>query len=113
MSVKSDNIEISLQLEESNKTLTKDVENLSKEKAELNEKLNAQEEGTALSVFLFFNKMTLLYKQCLCLHRVCSSEGRDCKYNQGQLREGPQHRAHVEDSGKDPSFFISEDICKQ
>uniref|UniRef100_A0A671XTM8 non-specific serine/threonine protein kinase n=1 Tax=Sparus aurata TaxID=8175 RepID=A0A671XTM8_SPAAU len=33
-------------LEESNKTLTKDVENLSKEKAELNEKLNAQEEGT-------------------------------------------------------------------
>uniref|UniRef100_A0A671XTM3 Rho-associated protein kinase 1 n=1 Tax=Sparus aurata TaxID=8175 RepID=A0A671XTM3_SPAAU len=31
-------------LEESNKTLTKDVENLSKEKAELNEKLNAQEE---------------------------------------------------------------------
>lgn len=35
----------SLQLEESNKTLTKDVENLSKEKADLNEKLLSQEEG--------------------------------------------------------------------
>lgn len=34
-----------LQLEESNKTLTKDVENLSKETAELNEKLKTQEEG--------------------------------------------------------------------
>uniref|UniRef100_A0A8C6LPI2 Rho-associated protein kinase 1 n=1 Tax=Nothobranchius furzeri TaxID=105023 RepID=A0A8C6LPI2_NOTFU len=33
-------------LEESNKTLTKDVENLSKEKAELNEKLRVQEEGS-------------------------------------------------------------------
>lgn len=40
-------IEILLQLEESNKTLTKDVENLSKEKADLSEKLNSQEEGTA------------------------------------------------------------------
>lgn len=105
MSIKSDDIEISLQLEESNKTLTKDVENLSKEKAELNEKLNAQEGGTAPSVSLLFNKITLLYKQSLCLDRVCSSEGRDCKYNQGQLREGPQYRAHAEDSGKDPSFF--------
>lgn len=34
------------QLEESNKTLTKDAENLSKEKAELNEKLQTQEQGT-------------------------------------------------------------------
>lgn len=42
-------IEIRLQLEESNKTLTKDVENLSKEKADLNEKLNSQEEGTVPS----------------------------------------------------------------
>uniref|UniRef100_A0A673A403 Rho-associated protein kinase 1 n=1 Tax=Sphaeramia orbicularis TaxID=375764 RepID=A0A673A403_9TELE len=33
-------------LEESNKTLTKDVENLSKEKTELSEKLHTQEEGT-------------------------------------------------------------------
>uniref|UniRef100_A0A7N6BU77 Rho-associated protein kinase 1 n=1 Tax=Anabas testudineus TaxID=64144 RepID=A0A7N6BU77_ANATE len=37
-------------LEESNKTLTKDVENLSKEKAELNEKLRAQEEGAVPSL---------------------------------------------------------------
>lgn len=37
-----------LQLEESNKTLTKDVENLSKEKSELSVKLQTQEEGTAL-----------------------------------------------------------------
>lgn len=35
------------QLEDSNKTLTKDVENLSKEKAELNNKLRIQEEGSA------------------------------------------------------------------
>lgn len=34
------------QLEESNTTLTKDVEHLSKEKAELDEKLTTQEEGT-------------------------------------------------------------------
>lgn len=34
-----------LQLEESNKTLTKDVENLSKEKTELDEKIRLQEEG--------------------------------------------------------------------
>lgn len=39
-----------LQLEESNKTLTKDVENLSKEKADFDEKLTAQEEGTFSSV---------------------------------------------------------------
>lgn len=39
-----------MQLEESNKTLTKDVENLSKEKAELNEKLRAQEEGAVPSL---------------------------------------------------------------
>lgn len=39
-----------MQLEESNRTLTKDVENLSKEKAELNEKLSTQEEGTVPSL---------------------------------------------------------------
>lgn len=42
-----------LQLEESNKTLTKDAENLSKEKAELNEKLHTQEEGTVPSVTFY------------------------------------------------------------
>uniref|UniRef100_A0A4W5QPU5 non-specific serine/threonine protein kinase n=1 Tax=Hucho hucho TaxID=62062 RepID=A0A4W5QPU5_9TELE len=36
-------------LEDSNKTLTKDVENLSKEKAELNNKLRIQEEGSAVN----------------------------------------------------------------
>lgn len=38
------------QLEESNKTLTKDVDNLSKEKTDLSEKLQTQEEGTVLAV---------------------------------------------------------------
>lgn len=80
---------ISLQLEESNKTLTKDVENLSKEKSELNEKLLTQEEGTFPfdylhvsypSVICFFVQTKLLFP-----FRVCSSEGRDCKLNQGQL----------------------------
>lgn len=67
----TDNIEISLQLEESNKTLTKDVENLSKEKSELNEKLRGQEEGTVpLLTFFFFLILRsviikLLYKQSL------------------------------------------------
>uniref|UniRef100_A0A673A1N1 Rho-associated protein kinase 1 n=1 Tax=Sphaeramia orbicularis TaxID=375764 RepID=A0A673A1N1_9TELE len=42
-------------LEESNKTLTKDVENLSKEKTELSEKLHTQEEGT---VCLFKEEIT-------------------------------------------------------
>uniref|UniRef100_A0A8C1JJN1 Rho-associated protein kinase 1 n=1 Tax=Cyprinus carpio TaxID=7962 RepID=A0A8C1JJN1_CYPCA len=37
------------QLEESNKTLTKDVEILSKEKTELNERLRAQEEGNIIA----------------------------------------------------------------
>lgn len=87
---KSDIFEISVQLEESNKTLTKDVENLSKEKAELNEKLHTQEEGTVLLLCfmsLCHFKVTLLYKQYIfsSLDRVCSSEGRDCKCNQGQL----------------------------
>lgn len=39
------------QLEESNKTLTKDVENLSKEKAELDEKLSTQEEGALIKLW--------------------------------------------------------------
>lgn len=85
-------IEILLQLEESNKTLTKDVENLSKEKADLNEKLNLQQEGTVPSftyVCLCFN-YAVVQTDSFSPHRVCSSEGRDCKCNQGQLREGPQ-----------------------
>lgn len=41
-----------LQLEESNKTLTKDVEILSKEKTELNERLRDQEEGNFISLWL-------------------------------------------------------------
>lgn len=62
-------IKLSVQLEDSNKTLTKDVEILSKEKAELNEKLHTQEEGTVpLLTFVFFFfiiRITLLYKQSL------------------------------------------------
>lgn len=57
----TDNIEISLQLEESNKTLTKDVENLSKEKSELNEKLRGQEEGTVPLLTFFFFDSSLCY----------------------------------------------------
>lgn len=57
-------IKLSLQLEESNKTLTKDVENLSKEKTELNEKLNTQEEGTVplltLMSFLLYNNYVVV-----------------------------------------------------
>ena len=49
-SLRSDEIlthfHVSAQLEESNKTLTKDVEHLSKEKADLDDKLSTQEEGT-------------------------------------------------------------------
>ena len=97
---------LSLQLEESNKTLTKDVENLSKDKAELSDKLHTQEEGTvALLTFV-----TLVYCDYIVVqveylffffYRVYGSEGRDYKYNQGQLWEGPQHRAHTENSGND------------
>lgn len=100
-------IKLSLQLEESNKTLTKDVENLSKEKAELNEKLNTQEEGTVpLLTFVFFlyYNYVVVQAESLFLDRVCSSKGRDFQCNQGQLREGPQHRAHTEDSGKEAAF---------
>lgn len=79
---------ISLQLEESNKTLTKDVENLSKEKSELNEKLLTQEEGTSpfdyLCLISIYNLVSVQTK-LLFSFRVCSSEGRDCKLNQGQL----------------------------
>lgn len=61
-------IKMSLQLEESNKTLTKDVEILSKEKAELNEKLHVQEEGTVPSLTfmsLCCIMIMLLYKRRL------------------------------------------------
>lgn len=51
--------QISMQLEESNNTLTKDVENLSKEKAELIEKLRVQEEG----ILKLLNVIALFYFQ--------------------------------------------------
>lgn len=44
---------VSLQLEESCKTLTKDVEGLAKEKAELSEKLGTQEEGMYYYIYFF------------------------------------------------------------
>lgn len=65
---KSDDVKISLQLEESNKTLTKDVENLSKEKTELNEKLHTQDEGTVpslTSLSFCYIIIMLLYKLSL------------------------------------------------
>lgn len=37
--------------------------------------------------------------------RICRSEGRNWKINQGQLREDPLHRAHTEDSGKSLLLF--------
>lgn len=50
------------QLEESNKTLTKDAENLSKEKSELNDKLQAQEQGNVhLSPVLSLLLIPFLY----------------------------------------------------
>uniref|UniRef100_A0A8C4GPJ7 Rho-associated protein kinase 1 n=1 Tax=Dicentrarchus labrax TaxID=13489 RepID=A0A8C4GPJ7_DICLA len=58
-------------LEESNKTLTKDVENLSKEKAELNEKLNAQEEGTKEEIA---NTIKATYEKVLNTERTLKTQ---------------------------------------
>lgn len=41
-----------MQLEESNNTLSKDVESLSKEKTDLSQELNTREEGTAFGLFV-------------------------------------------------------------
>lgn len=81
-------IKISLQLEESNKILTKDVENLRKEKTDLNEKLLSQDEGTIPS--LTFMCIAVLKIHCrtssFFFHdRVCSSEGRDYKCHQSHI----------------------------
>lgn len=97
------------QLEESNKTLTKDVENLSKEKAELDEKLSTQEEGT-LNQFTLVPLVFWIYAHVrktkwplvfFFLVRVRSSKGGNSKFNEGQLWEDPQHGAHAEDPGND------------
>uniref|UniRef100_A0A7N6FHR2 non-specific serine/threonine protein kinase n=1 Tax=Anabas testudineus TaxID=64144 RepID=A0A7N6FHR2_ANATE len=58
-------------LEESNKTLTKDVENLSKEKAELNEKLRAQEEGAVPSLtFIMVADLLLFTTICQAVNKL-------------------------------------------
>lgn len=97
------NFPISVQLEESNITLTKDVENLSKEKAELSEKLRSHEEGILKLLdfisLLYWNRF--LQTELLFSQSIWSAEGRAHKCNQSQLRKDPQYRAYSEDSGKD------------
>uniref|UniRef100_A0A671LJT6 Rho-associated protein kinase 1 n=1 Tax=Sinocyclocheilus anshuiensis TaxID=1608454 RepID=A0A671LJT6_9TELE len=56
------------QFEESNKTLTKDVEILSKEKTELNERLRAREEGNVISSWL-----TCTLSSCIIITFLMSS----------------------------------------
>uniref|UniRef100_A0A8C9T7C8 Rho-associated protein kinase 1 n=1 Tax=Scleropages formosus TaxID=113540 RepID=A0A8C9T7C8_SCLFO len=61
------------QLEESNKTLTKDVENLSREKAELDQKLHAQEEGKCLKEELS-NSIKAHYEKMLNTERTLKTQ---------------------------------------
>uniref|UniRef100_A0A8C4EWM3 Rho-associated protein kinase 1 n=1 Tax=Dicentrarchus labrax TaxID=13489 RepID=A0A8C4EWM3_DICLA len=61
-------------LEESNKTLTKDVENLSKEKAELNEKLNAQEEEYEAQKEEIANTIKATYEKVLNTERTLKTQ---------------------------------------
>lgn len=66
-------MDFSLQLEDSNKTLTKDVEILSKEKSDLSEKLGTQNEGTVPNfVYLHISCciMITLINESLFLDRV-------------------------------------------
>uniref|UniRef100_A0A8C6LJF3 Rho-associated protein kinase 1 n=1 Tax=Nothobranchius furzeri TaxID=105023 RepID=A0A8C6LJF3_NOTFU len=61
-------------LEESNKTLTKDVENLSKEKAELNEKLRVQEEEYAEQKEEAINAIKANYEKTLSTERTLKTQ---------------------------------------
>uniref|UniRef100_A0A1A8GU87 Rho-associated protein kinase n=1 Tax=Nothobranchius korthausae TaxID=1143690 RepID=A0A1A8GU87_9TELE len=61
-------------LEESNKTLTKDVENLSKEKAELNEKLRVQEEEFAEQKEEAINAIKANYEKTLSTERTLKTQ---------------------------------------
>uniref|UniRef100_A0A8C1QES8 non-specific serine/threonine protein kinase n=1 Tax=Cyprinus carpio TaxID=7962 RepID=A0A8C1QES8_CYPCA len=76
------------QLEESNKTLTKDAEILSKEKAELNERLQAREEGNIISRWLtcilcLCIIMTFLMSSCRAVNKLAEIMNRkDMKLDQ-------------------------------
>ncbi|KAM3866283.1 rho-associated protein kinase 1 [Diretmus argenteus] len=61
-------------LEESNKTLTKDVENLSKEKAELDEKLNTQEEEYEAQRDEIVNTIKATYEKVLNTERTLKTQ---------------------------------------
>uniref|UniRef100_A0A3P8RLE1 Rho-associated protein kinase 1 n=1 Tax=Amphiprion percula TaxID=161767 RepID=A0A3P8RLE1_AMPPE len=61
-------------LEESNKTLTKDVENLSKEKTELNEKLRTQEEEYAAQKEEIANTIKANYEKVLNTERTLKTQ---------------------------------------
>uniref|UniRef100_A0A3Q1GF55 Rho-associated protein kinase n=2 Tax=Acanthochromis polyacanthus TaxID=80966 RepID=A0A3Q1GF55_9TELE len=61
-------------LEESNKTLTKDVENLSKEKTELNEKLRTQEEEYAAQKEEITNTIKANYEKVLNTERTLKTQ---------------------------------------
>ncbi|XP_040910990.1 rho-associated protein kinase 1 isoform X2 [Toxotes jaculatrix] len=61
-------------LEESNKTLTKDVENLSKEKAELTEKLHTQEEEYAAQKEEITNTIKANYEKVLSTERTLKTQ---------------------------------------
>ncbi|XP_029380450.1 rho-associated protein kinase 1 [Echeneis naucrates] len=61
-------------LEESNKTLTKDVENLSKEKAELNEKFHAQEDEYAAQREEIANSIKANYEKVLNTERTLKTQ---------------------------------------
>ncbi|XP_067218373.1 rho-associated protein kinase 1 isoform X2 [Chanodichthys erythropterus] len=62
------------QLEESNKTLTKDVEILSKEKTELNERLHAQEEEFAAEKEEVANSVKANYEKALNIERTLKTQ---------------------------------------
>uniref|UniRef100_A0A8C2IJP6 Rho-associated protein kinase 1 n=1 Tax=Cyprinus carpio TaxID=7962 RepID=A0A8C2IJP6_CYPCA len=76
------------QLEESNKTLTKDVEILSKEKTELNERLRAQEEGNIIASWLTCTLspciiITFLMSSCRAVNKLAEIMNRkDMKLDQ-------------------------------
>ncbi|KAK2901413.1 hypothetical protein Q8A67_009528 [Cirrhinus molitorella] len=62
------------QLEESNKTLTKDVEILSKEKTELNERLQAQEKEFAAEKEELANTIKANYEKALNIERTLKTQ---------------------------------------
>uniref|UniRef100_W5M1U6 Rho-associated protein kinase 1 n=1 Tax=Lepisosteus oculatus TaxID=7918 RepID=W5M1U6_LEPOC len=62
------------QLEETNKTLTKDVENLSKEKTELSEKMRVQEEVSATEKEELTNSVKAYYEKILNTERTLKTQ---------------------------------------